>query len=117
MFPEHPRESNSWEGQALWDLHKGIAERENACVAPVGLVWDEVIFRDQTLMLHQPDGNHASDTGLLLTAMVFYQIITGEPVESLPELSDFNIDPATEQIMKTAVSSLLFVYTPCDYEI
>jgi hypothetical protein len=117
MFPEHPRKDNTWEGQTLWDLHSGIAVRENACVAPVGLVWDEVIFRDQSLALHQPDGNHASGTGLLLTALVFYQIITGQPVESLPELSEFNIDPATEQIMKASVSSLLFVYPPCAYEI
>ena len=117
MFPEHPRKNNTWEGQTLWDLHTGIAVRENACVAPVGLVWDEVIFRDESLTLHQPDGNHASETGLLLTALVFYQIITGQPVESLPELSEFNIDPATEQIMKESVSSLLFVYPPCAYEV
>jgi hypothetical protein len=117
LFPEHPREGNTWEGQTLWDLHSGIAVRENACVAPVGLVWDEVIFRDPTLVLHRPDGNHASEAGLLLSALVFYQIITGQPVESLPELSGFNIDSATEQIMKESVSSLLFVYPPCVFEV
>jgi hypothetical protein len=113
MFPEHPREGNGWEGQTLWDLHKGIAVRENTCVAPVGLVWDEVIFRAPSLALHLPDGNHASDKGLLLTALVFYPIVTGQPVESLPELSSFGIDAATEQIMKESVSSLLFTYSPC----
>jgi len=117
MFPEHPRRGNSWEAQALWDLHTGIATRENVCVAPVGFVWDEVLFRDQSLLLHQSDGNHASETGLLLTALIFYQIITGQPVESLPELSEFNIDSATEQLMKESVSSLLFVYSPCAYEV
>ncbi len=117
MFPEHPRRGNSWEGQTLWDLHIGIAARENTCVAPVGLVWDEVLFRDPSLLLHQSDGNHASATGALLTALVFYQIITGQPVESLPELSEFNIDSATEQLMKESVSSLLFVYAPCAYEV
>jgi hypothetical protein len=114
MFPEHPREGNNWEGRTLWDLHQGIAVRENTCVAPVGLVWDEVTFRAPSLELHLPDGNHASDTGLLLTALVFYPIITGQPVESLPELSSFGIDAATEQIMKESASSLLFVYSPCD---
>jgi hypothetical protein len=117
MFPEHPRRGNSWEGQTLWDLHIGIAARENACVAPVGIVWDEVLFRDSHLLLHQSDGNHASETGALLTALVFYQIITGQPVQSLPGLSEFNIDSATEQSMKDSVSSLLFVYAPCAYEI
>jgi len=116
MFPEHPRKGNTWEGQTLWNLHSGIADRENACVAPVGIVWDEVIFRDSSLVLHLPDGNHASETGLLLTALVFYQIITGQPVESLPGLSEFGIDSATEQIMKESVSSLLFTYQACAYE-
>jgi len=117
MFPEHPRRGNSWEGQTLWQLHSGIAARENACVAPVGLVWDEVLFRDPNLLLHQSDGNHATETGALLTALVFYQIITGEPVESLPGLSEFNVDSATEQLMKESVSSLLFAYVPCAYEV
>ena len=116
MFPEHPRKGNDWEGQTLWDIHKGIAVRENTCVAPVGLVWDEVIFRAPSLVLHQPDGNHASRTGALLTALVFYSIITGQPVESLPELSAFGIDAATEQIMKESVSSLLYTYSVCEFE-
>jgi hypothetical protein len=116
MFPEHPRKDNQWEGQTLWELHSGIAARENTCVAPVGVVWDEVIFRDPSLVLHQPDGNHAADKGLLLTALVFYQIITGQPVESLPELSVFGVDAATEQIMKESVSSVLFAYTPCNFD-
>lgn len=116
MFPEHPREGNTWEGETLWELHQGIAVRENTCVAPVGLVWDEVIFRDPSLVLHQSDGNHASETGALLTALVFYPIITSKPVESLPDLSMFNIDGETEQMMKESVSSLLFLYTACRYE-
>ena len=116
MFPEHPREGNTWEGQTLWDLHKGIADRENTCVAPVGLVWDEVVFGAPDLVLHQSDGNHASAAGLLLTALVFYPIITGQPVDSLPDLSEFNIDAATERTMKESVSSLLYNYQPCNYE-
>jgi hypothetical protein len=116
MFPEHPRQGNSWEAKTLWDLHTGIAVRENTCVAPVGLVWDEVIFRDPSLVLHMIDGNHASKTGALLTALVFYPIITGQPVESLPDLSAFDIDPAAEQIMKESVSALLFNYSPCSFE-
>jgi hypothetical protein len=116
MFPEHPRAGNSWEGQTLWDLHKAISDRENTCVAPVGLVWDQVRFRAPSLALHRPDGNHASATGLLLTALVFYPIITGQPVESLPELSAFNIDIAVEQIMKESVTSILYAYPPCAVE-
>jgi hypothetical protein len=116
MFPEHPRQGNQWEGQSLWDLHQGISARERTCVAPVGLVWDEVIFRAPSLSLHLPDGNHASSTGLLLTALVFYPIITGQPVGTLPELSMFGIDVATEQLMKESVALLLQVYAACDFE-
>jgi hypothetical protein len=116
MFPEHPREGNTWEGQTLWELHRRIAVRENTCVAPVGMVWDEVGFRAPTLVLHQSDGNHASTTGLVLTALVFYPIITGQPVESLPGLSEFGIDAATEQIMKETVSSVLYSNVPCEFE-
>ena len=115
LFPEHPRKDNSWEGQELWDLHTGIATRENACVAPVGLVWDEVIYRDPSLVLHQADGNHASDTGVLLSALVFYPIISGQPIESLPGLSSFGIDTDTEQLFRESVSALLFAYTACNY--
>ena len=116
MFPEHPRSGNDWEGQTIWELHKDISVRENTCVAPVGLVWDEVIFRDPTLDLYLPDGNHASSTGLLLTALVFYPVITGQPVDSLPDLSSFGIDAAAEQIMKDSVSSLLFTHPSCEFD-
>lgn len=116
MFPEHPRRGNSWEGQTLWELHSDIATRENACVAPVGLVWDEVLFTDPSLLLHQPDGNHASAMGVLLTALVFYQIITGDSVESLPALSALNVEARVEVLMETAVSSQLFAYVSCVYE-
>ena len=116
MFPEHPRQGNTWEGKTLWDLHTGIAVRENTCVAPVGLVWDEVIFKAPSLLLHHPDGNHATATGALLTALVFYPIITGQPVESLPDLSAFGIDAAAEQGMKESVSAMLFIHSPCNFE-
>jgi len=115
MFPEHPRRGNTWEGRTLWELHSGIALRENTCVAPVGLVWDEVIFRAPHLILHDPDGNHASKLGAQLSALVFYPIITGEPVESLPNLSSIGIDAATEEIMKQSVSSILFTHQACRY--
>jgi hypothetical protein len=53
---------------------------------------------------------------LLLNALIFYPIITGQPIESLPELSEFGVDANTEQIMREAVSSLLFTYPPCFFE-
>ena len=54
--------------------------------------------------------------GALLTALVFYPIITGQPVESLPDLSAFDIDPVAERIMKEAASAVLFNYSACNFE-
>ena len=114
MFPEHPRLGEDWEARALWNLHSAIASRENACVAPVGFVWDYVMFEAPSLVLHLEDGNHASDTGLLLTAMVFYEIITGQQAVTLPDLTTFDVDPVGGEIMKAAVSTILINYPACD---
>ncbi len=114
MFPEHPQAGNDWEARGLWNLHSAIAARENACVAPVGLAWEYVAFEVPSLVLHLDDGNHASDAGLLLTAMVFYEIITGQQAVTLPDLSTFGIDPGAEQIMKAAVSTILINFPACN---
>ncbi|MEM9056928.1 MAG: hypothetical protein AAGD86_05585 [Pseudomonadota bacterium] len=114
LFPEHPREGNRWEVQVLWDLHTGIAGREEACVAPVGYVWEEVLRTDPSLPLYLPDGNHASSTGVLLTALVFYQIITGQPVETLPSLAEFDVDTDTERLLKASVTLQLAAYAACN---
>lgn len=66
--------------------------------------------------LRQSDGNHASKTGALLMALVLYPIITAQLVESLPELSAFDIDAATEQVMREAVSSLLYTDETREFE-
>jgi len=116
LFPEHPQRGNTREGPYLYELHSAIAQREPACVAPVGLVWDEVLQRDPSLVLHQPDGNHASQAGLYLTALVFYQIITGQPADAIPDLSGVGVAPATQQMMKETATYMLLSFPPCNYE-
>ena len=49
-------------------------------------------------------------------ALVLYPIITAQLVESLPELSAFDIDAATEQVMREAVSSLLYTDETREFE-
>jgi hypothetical protein len=116
LFPEHPRRGNNTEGQTVYDLHYGIAQNENACVAPVGPVWDEALARDPNLVLHAEDGNHASAAGNFLTALVFYQIITGQMADTLPTISATGIDAGTQQLLGDTVTSVLFLYRPCNYE-
>lgn len=116
LFPEHPQEGNTWEGSYLYDLHSAIAQREPACVAPVGLVWDEVLQRDPSLVLHQEDGNHASRVGLYLSALVFYQVITGQPADTIPELTGIGVDSTTQQLLKETTTYMLLNFPPCNYE-
>ena len=115
LFPEHPRRGNLVEGRSVYELHQSIAENEKSCVAPVGLAWDEALQRQPTLSLYSADGNHASETGALLSSMVFYQIITGEPAVGLPFIETFAADEATQLLLREVVSSILSLYPACQY--
>ena len=86
MFPEWPRRGNTEEGPRIHQLHLDMASRERACVAPIGLAWEESIARNPSLALHAVDGNHSNPTGALLTAYVLYQVITGHRADELPYL-------------------------------
>ena len=116
LFPEHPRRGNTTEGQTVYNLHYGIAQNENACVAPVGPVWDEALLRYPNLVLHAKDGNHASATGNFLTALVLYQIITGQLADTIPDITEAGIDSDIQQLLRDTVTSVLFLYRPCNYE-
>ena len=50
----------------------------NARIAPVGMVWERVIARNQQIDLFTPDGSHPSLLGTYLTACTFYALIFGE---------------------------------------
>jgi hypothetical protein len=112
LFPEHPRRGNTTEGQTVYNLHYGIAQNENACVAPVGPVWDEALLRAPNLVLHAEDGNHASVTGNFLTALVLYQIITGQLADAIPDITETGIDSGTQKLLRDTVTSVLFLYRP-----
>lgn len=115
MFPEHPRLNNTTEGLRVYQLHKGIAEQEAACVAPVGLAWDRAIALDPDINLHHVDGNHANTTGKLLTAFVFYQVITGESADALPYIEEIDVDELTQNILRQIASYALEQNPACDY--
>ncbi len=116
LFPEHPQRGNAEEGRMLYDLHKSIAAKELSCVAPIGLAWDEALARNGTLPLHNADGNHASPTGALLTALVFYQIITGELAVALPYVSEFDVDEDTQTLLRQVASDVILFNPPCEVD-
>jgi hypothetical protein len=103
------------------NLHVSIANIQSSCVAPVGLVWDRVISLMPDLGLHLADGNHASNTGKFLTALIFYETITGLSADLIPFLGNINInisidiDMATQDLFGQIVSEVMAEYPPCDY--
>lgn len=115
LFPEHPRRGNVAEGKTIHDIHVGIANLQSSCVAPVGLVWDSVISLRPDLVLHQEDGNHASELGNILTAMVFFEVIANEPADLLPFIEEINSDRETQDFFGQIVSQIIAENPPCDY--
>jgi hypothetical protein len=104
LFPEWPRRGNREEGPRVHLLHLGIAAAEPACVAPIGLAWEESIARHPTLALHAADGNHSNLNGALLTAFVFYQLISGLPADELPHVQQINVNSETQRKLRDVAS-------------
>lgn len=107
LFPEWPRRGNTEEGQRVHNLHLDIATRESACVAPVGLAWEASIAQYPGLNLHAADGNHANLNGALLTAFVFYQVITLQSAADLPYVPSINVSANTQQQLREAASAVV----------
>jgi hypothetical protein len=116
LFPEHPQKGNVEEGRRVHLIHTGIAAKQNSCVAPVGLTWNKVILIEPQLVLHTPDGNHATYLGRLLTAYVFYEVITGKPADLLPFIEEIKVEEATQHFLKQLVSETIQSYQPCIFD-
>lgn len=106
MFPEWPRRGNSEEGQRIQKLHLQIVAREPACLAPVGLAWEQVLRQHPSLELHARDGNHSNPTGALLTAYVLYEVITGQSATELPSVRSVKADSETQTILRRELTWL-----------
>lgn len=102
LFPEWGRRGEEDEGLRVHRLHMGIAEREPACIAPVGLAWEIMHRRDPAIRLHAYDGNHSNPTGALLTAFVLYQTVTGSPAEELPLIESTRVGAEVQEILRRA---------------
>jgi len=113
MFPEWPRRGNREEGQRVYELHLSIAADEPACVAPVGPVWDEFISRYPSITLHASDGNHSNLNGALLTAYIFYQVITGNSANGLDYIPEINVSEDIQEKFREVVSIFHEVHLPC----
>ncbi len=115
MFPEHPQKGRIFEARYIHDIHLGIAERSPACVAPVGLAWDLAFKLYPNLILHQDDGNHANIKGRFLSALVFYQTISGESAENLSYIEDVEVDSIAQEQLAQVASQAIANNEPCQF--
>lgn len=113
MFPEWPRYRNKEEGQRIYELHLLIASQEAACVAPVGPVWDASMARHPNIKLHAADGNHSNLNGALLTAYVFFQIITEKPANVLSYIPELGVSEEIQANLKAVALDFHNVHLPC----
>ncbi len=115
MFPEWPRKNNFEEGARIHQLHHSIASVEPACVAPVGLAWDLSIARYPTLNLHSSDDNHSNLNGALLTAFVFYEVLTGNLASELGYVDTINVSQTIQAQLKEIATETIAANPACPY--
>ncbi|WP_444996434.1 hypothetical protein [Aliikangiella sp. IMCC44359] len=114
LFPEWPRRGNFEEGSRVYELHLYIASRELACVAPVGLVWDAFIAQYPNIELYAADGNHSNLDGALLTAYIFYQVITRQSANDLPYIESISVSKSTQEKMKAVTATIVDSHFQCE---
>lgn len=114
MFPEHPQKGNAEEGMRVYLLHLGIAGREASCVAPIGPAWINAVGMLPRTPFHT-DGNHASLAGTVLTALVFYEIISGQSADELPHIPEIALAEQLQSQLGQIASATLQQYSACTY--
>jgi len=113
LFPEWARKGNHEEGQRIHKLHLQIAAVESVCVAPVGLAWELMRAVDPSLRMHAADGNHASLNGTLLTAFIFYEVITSQSAANLPYDPHIKVNADNQKKLREAASRTLEIHPAC----
>lgn len=111
MFPEWPRRGVA-ETDRIYNLHVSIAQKEPACVAPMGQAWDLATQRHPGLALYAADGNHATAAGAHLAALVLFASLTGVSPNSLPTLAPSDIPPDVQAQLKQVVADTLQTVDP-----
>jgi hypothetical protein len=111
MFPEWPQ-LNVNETQRIYDLHVSIAQRQAACVAPIGQAWDLALARHPMLTLHAPDGNHSAPAGAFLAALVIFTTLTNASPLEVPYLAQFAIDSRTQAHLREIAAETVQVVPP-----
>jgi hypothetical protein len=115
LFPEHPPLKRPYEAEYVQAIHESIATEQSSCVAPVGLTWNQVLSISPDLDVHEPDKNHATPQGALLSSMVLYEVISSEPADLLPFIKALPADSATQALFGQVTSQTINANSPCDF--
>jgi len=115
LFPEHPQRGNPNEADYVHSLHIDIANDELSCVAPIGLSWNKVLAVEPTLDFYQSDGNHATELGAMLSALVLYQVISGQAADMLPYIAELPGTESIQALLGQFASQTIAESVPCMY--
>jgi hypothetical protein len=106
MFPEWPRIGVD-ETMLVYNIHKDIALREGACLAPVGQAWDLSNERRGGFRLHADDGNHSNPNGAFLAALVLYATMTGQSPLNLPYLNQYTVTEGDQAFLRQVAADIV----------
>lgn len=115
LFPEHATRGNATEGMRVYQLHQSIVQQQKACLTPVPQAWQASLTQWPEIPLHLQDGNHANLSGAVLTAMLFYQVITGNPADQLPYISGLGVSATVQQRLAQQASASLQQDPACPF--
>ncbi len=111
MFPEWPRRGVD-ETMRIYDLHVSIAQRQVACVAPIGQAWDLALQRHPSLQLHADDGNHSNPAGAFLAALILFATVTGDSPIALPPFPQFAVGLDTQADLRAIAAETTVAWPP-----
>ena len=111
LFPEWPRLGIP-ETQRIYDLHVSIAQREPACVAPIGQAWDRALARYPGLVLHDADGNHSAPAGAFLAAVVIASTMTGTSPDALPAVAGTGVEADLQARLRAVAAETVALVPP-----
>ncbi|MDR3457938.1 MAG: SGNH/GDSL hydrolase family protein [Verrucomicrobiae bacterium] len=78
LFLTWPRQQQPENLAALTNTIFAIAKELNAIVAPVGIVWSEVLKQRPSLAIYHQDGSHPNPIGSYIAGCVFYSVLYGK---------------------------------------
>ncbi len=114
LFPEWPRRGVP-ETNRIYNLHVSVAQKEPACVAPIGQAWDLAVQRHPALELHSADGNHAAPAGAHLSALVLFASLTGVSPNNLPTVTLSDIPASVQTQLKQVAADTVQAFDTRTY--